>query len=246
MSAFSETLVLGARGLLGRHVVAALARAGQGPWVAHKGERFETPPQVHAFLEAHRPKAIINCIGYLGTDATEHYRTNGCLPRAIADWAHERAAFLHVSTNAVFAADPSRLWLPTDARAPSTPYEASKAFGEDPRAWVVRATFIGASGRGRGLFDRLRSGAPYKDAPYNGVTATVLAEHLVSTALALRGAPRGGVEHVHAGAPTRLSTLAKLLGSTSECQGIAENARLLGGGAPLPTLEAQLEAYLGA
>lgn len=237
----TNTLVLGSGGLLGSQVVRALA----GAVIAHTKPRFCAPQEVWRYLDEVSPTAVINCIGYLGADPCEHFRTNGCLPRVVADWCEGRALFIHISTNAVFPADTERVWLPGDAIAPRTAYEISKAFGEDPRAYVLRASFLGRSQLGRGLFERLRAGKPYRDAPFNGVTAGELAARISELVQESDARPRAGLEHVHSPAPIRISQLARLMGSSSHCEGIAGNVRLLGGGRGRRSLEAQLEEYLG-
>lgn len=242
MSPSADILVLGANGTLGSHVVHALEQAQLGRVLAHTAPLFTGPQSLKDYLEAHRPKVVLNCIGYLGADPAEHYRINGCLPRALADWCHTRAFAVHISTNAVFAAHPDRLWKPDEPLSPSTPYETSKAFGEDPRLYVVRVSFIGQSGRGKNLWERLKAGAPYKDAPYNGVSAWRLALRLLE--LAKNPTPRAGLEHVHASAATRIAAVAALLGSKSPCEGEATNARLLGGGIECGPLEEQMTEYL--
>lgn len=236
--------MLGAAGMLGAHVGYALTQASGPRVLLQRGHRFHAPHTLRAWLDEHRPRAVVNCIGYLGTDDSEHWRTNGCLPRAIADWCDGRALFVHVSTNAVFAPDPVRQWMPADPIGPTTPYETAKAFGEDPRAWVLRVSFVGRSPSGRNLWDRLRAGVPYRDAPWNGVTAWTLARRIAELVQAAGASPRAGLEHVHAAAPGRISDLARLLGSRSPCSGEADNARLLGGGSAQPALAAQVTEYL--
>lgn len=244
MSPSVDTVVLGSAGMLGTHVVHALEQASFSRVVPQHGVHFVDPHQLHCYLDEIRPGAVINCVGYLGADAAEHFRTNGCIPRAIADWCDGRAFFVHVSTNAVFAPDPARQWLPGDPIRPLTAYEIAKAFGEDPRAYVLRASFVGRSGRGRNLWDRLRAGTPYRDGPYNGVTAWELALRIAELVRAIGSEPRAGFEHVHAPLPTRIAELARLLGSTSPCTGEADNVRLLGGGPARGAFETQLSEYL--
>lgn len=234
--------------MLGTHLTAVLAGDDQFEVVAQSKERFATAVEVRDYLQTQRCRAIVNCIGYLGSDPEAHYVANACVPRVVADWAAEQRAFLlHVSTNAVFEPDESRLWLPSDRTAPATPYERAKAFGEDPRAYVLRASFIGFSPRRTSFLDRVSNGEAFADRRWNGVTADVLARRIAAIVRESEGEPESAVEHVHAPSPALLSDVARWIGSKAVVREYKKDARLLGGGVTTnDELETQVRAYVAA
>jgi len=150
---------------------------------------------------------------------------------------------VHISTNAVFAPHPTRLWLPGDKPKPSTPYENAKLYGEDPRAYIIRSSFVGVStGPPRGVLDAMLRGEPFWDRDWNGVTTVTLARR-VAEVLRIPGIARG-LEHLHSSSVTSFANVARLIGSTSQVLGIRSDAKLLGGGLPTPPLELQVAELL--
>jgi len=245
MSQSSRILLLGSSGMLGIHLAAALHQRGMRTILHHAGPRFERPKDIWNCLSLHEPSTVVNCMGYTGQDTAEHYRVNACFPRVIADYTQAaNVFFVQVSTNAVFADDRSRQWLPNDPLDPQTPYEVAKALGEDPRAYVIRTTFIGASPSGRGIFNRLLAGKSYTDRTWNGVTVWALAHHIGGIILGRDGKSSGGVEHIHSPGITTLRHLCKALGASSIASSKQGASRLLGGGPKLPDFYHQLEEYL--
>lgn len=245
MSKSSEVLVLGAGGLLGSHLVRVLASDQSRSWnICESRDHFTHSGSLLAYLRRVDPLSIVNCIGYKGADSAEHYRINGCLPRVLADWCWGNGRLLiHVSTDAVFPSDPNRRWLPSDPIAPRTPYEISKAFGEDPRGYVIRATFLGESPKGTSLFDRMRRGEPFQDRAWNGVTVLALAQRI--SEILTSGSATGSccLEHLHSSDTVMLSEVAGLLKSRSARLAEPGETRLLGGGVVLSSLAAQIQEY---
>lgn len=244
MSVFNRVLVLGSNGMLGSHVAEVCRGNAPLEVILSSGERFYSSHQLVEYVSEYRPSAVVNCIGYLGQDPALHYLVNGCLPRAVTD-ACERIGALCVlmSTDAVYPKTRERKWFPRDRPKPATPYEVAKAFGEDPRAYVIRASFIGVSPKGVGLYHRLTNGEAYRDRRWNGVTALTLARRIVQVVTQNAGTCRRAVEHVHSPNVVRISEIAKMVGSSSNCLGVESEARLLDGGVPLPVLSEQLREY---
>lgn len=238
-------MVLGAAGMLGAHVVKAFHEdKNHFTVILHAEERFSNSNALEDYLSTLAPSSVINCMGYLGNEPGKHFHVNGCLPRVIADWCEKnRALFIHISTNAVFSADETRHWYPHDRTNPITPYEISKAFGEDPRAYIIRASFIGKSPKGLGLLHNLCLGKPYLNRKWNGVTALILARRIVEIVVRHRGSPTRHLEHVHSPDMITLVELAKLIHSTSQCIGEAPDTKLLGGGIFLPPIAEQIAMY---
>lgn len=231
--------------MLGQHVVHVFrAQYPDLDIVPQRAERFTTSNAIEDFLSAHNASTVVNCIGYLGSDTTLHYLINGCLPRAIADWCDShRALCIHISTNAVFAPSDQRFWLPTDQPAPNTPYEISKLFGEDPRSYVIRASFIGRNPKGLGLYEKLLHNQAYIDRKWNGVSALHLAARIAKIVKERNGIPTGKIEHVHSLQAICFRDIAELLSSDSPVNANAYDARLLGGGEELRPFVEQFHEY---
>jgi dTDP-4-dehydrorhamnose reductase len=212
--------------------------------VAQREERFRSPREVFDYLDRSEAAGVANCIGYTGAEAALHYMVNGCLPRAVADWAvRGRVPCVLVSTNAVFPADPERRWLPADPVSPRTVYETTKAFGEDPRVCVLRASFVGRHAAGRGLLERILAGQPYRDRRWNGVTALVLARHAAGILTRVGDGRSGGIEHLHSVGTVCLSDLAKYVGRHQPAAERLSDERLLGGGEAATSLWTQMDEY---
>jgi len=244
MSRSSRVLVLGARGMLGSHVMAAFREDPLGALVEHSGPRFSVERELIGYLSAQAPTTVVNCTGYTGEYSVEHFKVNAGFPRTIANYcAKVDALFIQVSTNAVFPADDERLWLPCDPTSPRTLYETSKAMGEDPRAYVLRCSFIGANRKDVGLLDALREGRPYADRKWNGVTALCLARRIVRIARTWDGKMTQAMEHVHSPRVATIAELAEILGSRSQ-PAQRRMGKLLGGGRPMPDLRDQLAEYV--
>jgi dTDP-4-dehydrorhamnose reductase len=246
MSESSKVLILGAGGLLGSCLVRTLSRETTHQFHAQTSERFNKRTEIDAYLSSSHPSLVVNCIAYKGQDDSKHYAVNGCLPRAIADWCSlRRIGLIQVSTNAVFAPDESRHWLPTDTPSPMTAYENAKLYGEDPRAHIIRTSFIGVSaGTHSGVLDALLAGEPFWDRRWNGVTALTLARHIIG--LIDHPGHMATLEHVHGPSVVLFSDIAKMLGSKSRVLGYRPDARLLGGGAPTTPFREQLAELLDA
>lgn len=245
MSASNKVLILGAAGLLGSHVARAISELDGFAIQHHTQERFSTASNLRDYLSRFDGLTVVNCIGYKGADPAQHFLINGCLPRALADWSDAEGALnIHVSTNAVFAASEDVVWHSSDRHDPHTPYEISKSFGEDPRSWVLRVSFVGLAPGRVGILDDLVNGRPYWDRKWNGVTATALARRIAAIVAQHCGKPVPAIEHVHSPGATTMSAVARLIGSQSPCLGDRHDARLLGGGKPMPLFEAQLAEEL--
>jgi dTDP-4-dehydrorhamnose reductase len=245
MSRFGKVLILGAGGLLGSHVAAVLREESVAEVVAHVLPRFATAEEAKFLVAAERPSVTVNCLGYSGEDPLLHWTVNAEIPKALAGECHRaRSLFIQVSTNAVFAPDDDRRWHPGDPIAPVTAYERSKAAGEDPRAYVIRASFIGKRPKGGGFFDAAMRGLPYRDRRWNGVTALALARRIREVISRRGGSPQSALEHVHSTDASSFRRLAALLRSTSQSQGPEVPAKLLGGGVEGGLLEDQVNEYL--
>jgi len=246
MSQSNKVVILGAGGLLGTHVVKAFERFSPNLNVTSQtNERFSNSVDITSYLSNLEPATVINCMAHLGADPMLNLLVNACLPRCIADWCERHDSLcVHISTNAVFAPDEEYFWNIHDPLAPETPYEISKAFGEDPRAYVIRTSFIGNHPRGQGVYDRLCSGMPFVDRKWNGVTAWVLAKRIVEIVNQDHSSTKSLIEHVHSPDVISFKELSKFLQSMSPCKKYVRDTRLLGGGSNFPDIKTQIEEYI--
>jgi dTDP-4-dehydrorhamnose reductase len=173
------TLVLGGRGFLGAHVVAALggdvvsASRESGPVKASRFVRLDarTPGDLEKVLAEVRPSRIFDCAAYSSVAEAENQPDlaklmNVEVPRALASWcAKSGARLVHVSTDLVFGGKPPPPsgFREEDATSPVSEYGRSKVAGETalleacPAASIVRLPLIygDSYGRGRGASDSL-------------------------------------------------------------------------------------------
>ncbi len=229
--------------MLGRHVIAVLRQASAAI-LEVPTPRFNSLSDLRRALKAHPSTTVINCIGYTGQDAGQHLMVNAGFPRVIAEHCvREGTLAVQISTNGVFGADEWRTWLPADPTDPRTPYELSKALGEDPRLMVIRASFVGKSPKKAGLYEKLKAGDSYSERRWNGVTALALAQHVASTISQWDGVMRSGIEHVYSASVASYGELADCLQSKSLPNGEKGFSKLLGGGTSFPDIRKQLEEY---
>ena len=245
MSQSNNVLILGASGMLGMQLTKACEKyAPQFKLILQTKERFSSGVDLSGYLSQFGASTVINCIGYLGEDPALHLMVNGCMPRVIADWCDANGALcIHISTNAIFEPHKTRLWFPEDQPSPHSPYEVAKAFGEDPRSYIFRASFIGISKTGRGILSTLIKGDQFVNRTWNGVTVLTLAKRIVEVVIQHHGEHISFIEHVHSPDVFTFIDLAHLVGSNSDSSRTADDTRLLGGGLKLPKISEQLEEY---
>ncbi len=141
-----STLILGARGMLGRALTELLTERGQ-PFTALDLPEFDlsTPEQVEAALAGSsaypRPNgkpyaAVLNCAAYTNVDGAESdeataTRANGEAVRVLAGTcARANIPLVHYSTDYVFAGDASSPYRVDETHDPLNAYGRSKAVGE--------------------------------------------------------------------------------------------------------------------
>lgn len=143
----SRWLVLGAGGMLGQHLVAALEAAGQDVTAARRTELDITDvAAVDAWLTAHEPEVVVNCAAWTAVDDAESREgealaVNGQgAGNVAAACATAGARLVHVSTDYVFSGDAGRPYAEEDATSPRTAYGRTKLAGEQ----AVRTLLPGA------------------------------------------------------------------------------------------------------
>lgn len=131
-----RTVVLGAKGQLGRELCSLLA-----PEVVPLNRQdldLSTPAGAKAVLASHRPDLVMNCAAYNFVDRAEAepevaFAVNGLAVHHLAKACHEISCrFVHFSSDYVFGADPTRTqpYHEHDAPGPVSAYGVSKLAGE--------------------------------------------------------------------------------------------------------------------
>lgn len=151
-------LITGAKGTLGRELVAALL-----PQHDVTGEDLDTldvtdANRVNAWIGDSRPDLVIHCaaltaVDYCAEHPDEALAVNGFGTQAVAlaCQAHD-TALLYVSTNEIFDGLTDRKYLEYDAPNPTNPYAYSKWVGEQVvrdlvrKHYVVRTSWLFAHG----------------------------------------------------------------------------------------------------
>jgi dTDP-4-dehydrorhamnose reductase len=215
----AKVLVIGAAGLLGREVVSAARERGmsviptsrteQPGWLRFDAER-DDPADV---FREHPVDLVVNCAAILASEIDEAGfeqagAVNARFPHALAKaTAAAGTNLVHVSTDAVFAAEAGRAFEDTEP-SPADVYGRTKLAGEpvSPAAITLRTTFVGLDPeRHRGLLEWLLAQPRgsvvngYVDHAWNGLASTQIAAVCVALAdaeLFRRARAEGGVHHL--------------------------------------------------
>jgi dTDP-4-dehydrorhamnose reductase len=154
-------LVTGAGGMLGRDLVAELARQGEDVAGLSRGQLDVTDgPAVLAAVRQRRPAVVVNCAAWTAVDAAEQQpaaalAVNGHGAGQVAAACAAAGAWLvQVSTDYVFSGQGSRPYAEDDPPAPATAYGRGKLAGERAvreclpgTSYVVRTAWLyGAHG----------------------------------------------------------------------------------------------------
>ncbi len=161
-------LVTGAAGMLGGDVRRAAERAGEELLLVDLPELDITnETAVRAFMDEHRPDAVLNCAAWTDVDGAETHLELAHAVNATGAGNLARAAaeldvpLVHVSTDYVFdgeapldGAGEPRAYLESDPAGPRSVYGSTKLAGEEevlaasPRHAVARSAWLfGADGR---------------------------------------------------------------------------------------------------
>jgi dTDP-4-dehydrorhamnose reductase len=216
-----KVLVTGATGQLGSAIVHEFGAAHEV--VAFASEDFDiTSREVAERVRSVRPAVIVNCAAYNDVDGAEDHAVTALAVNGFAVLSLSRAAaevdaaFVHYSTDFVFAGDARQPYTEDVAPRPGSFYAMSKLLGEwfaaEARRWYVL--------RVESLFGGLALGSQHRssvdriaDAIFDGREATVFTDRTVSPtfvmdaaratrALLDRGAPAGLYHCVNSGSCT--------------------------------------------
>ncbi|WP_016908107.1 dTDP-4-dehydrorhamnose reductase [Streptomyces xiaopingdaonensis] len=155
----SAWLVTGARGMLGRDVVAVLEAAGERVLPCTRAELDVTDgAAVAAALGTARPSVVVNCAAWTDVDGAEEaepeaHRHNAEAPRLLARaCARNGARLLHLSTDYVFPGTHRTPYAEDAPPGPRTAYGRTKLAGE--QAVLAELPTAGAVVRTAWLYGR--------------------------------------------------------------------------------------------
>ncbi|MCJ0762851.1 dTDP-4-dehydrorhamnose reductase [Variovorax terrae] len=160
-------LLLGATGLLGRAVAAALQDGFEVMMPPRAQLDLLRAQEVAAFLRQHRPAVVINCAGWSDVDgAQDHPEAAGALNHgAVAALVQAcdaaAASLIHFSTDFVFDGRKTAAYTEADLPAPLSVYGQSKLAGEQAvlasagAHLVLRVSWLYGPG-GRNFFSQVR------------------------------------------------------------------------------------------
>lgn len=128
-------ILLGARGMLGQDVAAAISHLS--PVCVDLPEVDITNfSQITDFISSHKPDVVINCAAYTAVDACEQnvdlaFRVNGEGVKNLAIACEKAGAELvHISTDYVFDGEKGTPYIEFDKTNPQNVYGMSKLYGE--------------------------------------------------------------------------------------------------------------------
>jgi dTDP-4-dehydrorhamnose reductase len=174
-SQIQAVLVAGAEGQLGRAIVERFSRDATVHGLSRRDLDITDAAAVAAMVARATPTLIINCAAFNDVDGAQQqqqaaFAVNGLAPGVLARAAASAgAAFVHYSTDFVFAGREDRVWTEEDAPEPLSVYAQSKLVGEwmardCPRHYTLRVESLFGGPLGRSTIDRivasLRQGRP--------------------------------------------------------------------------------------
>ena len=134
-----KVLLLGAQGLLGSEVFAALENDFSVVPFARFNLDLTDLPSIAPAIASIAPDFLVNCAGFCNTERCEDpawqeaaMQVNALAPQELARICHERQIkFLHFSTDFVFDGERGKQFAESAAKNPLNFYGRSKARGED-------------------------------------------------------------------------------------------------------------------
>lgn len=152
-------VVTGARGMLGRAVVAELQRAGHAVVAATRADADVTDPAaVQRLMNQQRPECVVHCAAYTNVDACEReealaFAVNAGGTAAVAQACRTVGArLLHVSSDYVFDGRGRRPYREDDTPSPLGVYARTKLRAEEAvqatldDACIVRTAWLYGTG----------------------------------------------------------------------------------------------------
>ncbi len=149
-----HTLIVGARGQLGRDLVTVFGEAGEVRGVDLPELDVTDPSEVADLMASAKPDLVVNAAAYTDVEAAEHhreaaFRVNERGARVVSEAAKNAgAAIAYYSTDFVFGGLLERPYKVDDPVEPDGVYAESKAAGErataeaNPRHFVIRTAWL--------------------------------------------------------------------------------------------------------
>jgi dTDP-4-dehydrorhamnose reductase len=170
----SRWLVIGASGMLGWDLVAALKRREEDvAGLTHQDLDITNEAAVVAALRRLRPAVVVNCAAWTAVDEAEEHEDDalqvngygaGHIAAACGDYG---ARMFHISTDYVFSGDAQLPYSEWDATSPRTAYGRTKLVGEravlqllPDTGYVVRTAWLYGNHGPNFIRDWKRNGHP--------------------------------------------------------------------------------------
>ena len=163
-----RTLVIGAHGQLGRHIVRSLGVQAIPVTRSEMDVRSDTLHEDFArMLAIHQPECVVNAAAFTDVAAAEKddsdaVLVNGIAPGILAHTCHTlRVKFIHCSTDYVFDGHAQHAYLESDTPRPINRYGISKLQGEkaviaqNPHAAILRFSWL-YNHSGKNFFTMMR------------------------------------------------------------------------------------------
>jgi dTDP-4-dehydrorhamnose reductase len=279
-TAAPRVMVVGAGGQLGQALVKQLSSICVVQGSSRSELDVANATAVGAAVARLQPSVVVNCSAFTDVDGAEDrqedaLRVNGIAVGVLARAAQSAgAAFVHYSTDFVFAGREDRAWREDDSPEPQSVYAQSKLIGEwlardCTRHYVLRVESLFGGPERKSTIDRiaatLRAGREMKLFRDRTVSPSFVDDVVAATSRLLAVEARPGVYHcVNSGATTwleigafiaaRLGLDHRLLVATSVKDvtmraarpqfAALSNEKLAAAGVGMPTWEDALARYL--
>ena len=255
-----KIVIAGAEGMLGRDVVEAALAAGHEVRAFGPNELDVTDAErVRNRLEIDRPDAVINCaarsdVDDAEDDPAEAERVNAEGAANVAEAAASvDARILYLSSSYVFDGAKDCPYVESDPPTPLSAYGRSKLHGEEatlfanPRAYVVRSSWLFGRGRANFVEMMLRAGETGGRvlAPHDQVGSPTWTGHLAIGLVRLLDSDRFGIHHMAAtGECSRYDFARELFDRAAlEVVTLSATTEMLGQKAPRPAFSALESEY---
>lgn len=255
-----KIVIAGAEGLLGHDVAEAALAAGHEVRAFGPNELDVTDAErVRNRLEIDRPDAVINCaarsdVDIAEEDPAEAERVNAEGAANLAEAAASvDARVLYLSTSYVFDGTKDSPYVESDPPTPLSVYGRSKLQGEEatlfanPRAYVVRSSWLFGRGRSNFVEMMLRAGETGGRvlALHDQVGSPTWTGHLAIGLVRLLDSDRFGIHHMAAAGQCSRYDFARELFDRAAIEVVTLSAttEMLGQRAPRPAFSALESEY---
>lgn len=221
-----RTLILGAKGQLGRDLVEVFRQEGEVCGSDLAEADIADAPALAALVDRVAPELIVNAAAYTDVDGAEDhleaaFRVNETGARNAADVAaYHNIPIVYYGTDYVFDGTKGSPYVPEDPVAPLSVYGASKAAGEaatrksNPKHFIIRAAWLYGPGGNNFVEKVLRAAQsrPQLNVVNDEIGSPTYTRDLAEATLALVHTDEYGVYHaVNAGVCSRFDEAKEIL-----------------------------------